>query len=240
MRTILIILLCISIVPACFAVEEIETFVNDYAGILTPEEEMAISVLAQEMFDTGDVQYAVMTVNNLSELPIEEYAIQAAQGNLGDAEKDNGVLLLIAITERQYRFEVGSGAEGTLNDAKVGRLGRTYLVPAFQQGEYGKGILEATTALHAIYVKGEEPVAMQEVRIPLWKQPGFWFFILFIIMIVLRGFESKRKKKNKYFDAADGLALLLGGGRGGSGGDSGGFGGFGGGGFSGGGSSGDW
>ncbi len=219
----------------------IQTFVNDYAGIFTPEEIAAIEQVAQALYENGTAEYAIVSVQSLDGLSIEQYAFTLADGNLG-SQKNNGLLLLIAPSERQYRFEVGTGLEGTLNDAKIGRVGRTYLLPAFRENAYGEGVLDASQALSAIL--SGEPAAVPEQESTWIERHIALLIILFIVLyvlIVLLAYKArgKRREKNKYFDAASAAAVLFGGGRGG-GGSGGGFGGFGGGNFGGGGAGGGW
>src|SRR5262245_58319789 len=123
------VLLFLCVLSSVYAAS-IQGFVNDEADLFTPEEEQAIIAIAQEIYNSKAAQYAVVTTPSLENQDIESYSIQLAQGKLGDTELDNGLLLVIAPNERLYRFEVGSGLEGTLNDARVGRIGRTYLVDA--------------------------------------------------------------------------------------------------------------
>lgn len=220
---------------------EIKGFVNDYAGIIDGGQEQELNLILQQIYDSGVAQYSMVTVKSLEGKDIVSYSLELAQGNLGDSEKDNGLLLLVALEDKKYRFEVGRGIEYILNDAKVGRVGRTYLVPYFQQEDYGTGVVEASKSIRSILLgdnaseyyitEGVNNGKNIEVIVDLV------FFLIFFIMIPLIA-SRKYKNKNKYFNAALGAAFLFGGRRGG--GSGGGFGGFGGGGFGGGGASGGW
>jgi uncharacterized protein len=233
-------LLLVFVLIIFVSAQEITTYVNDYAGLLNENEKLQISSIAEEIFNSGNAQYSVLIVNTTNGKNIQEYGLETAQGKLGDTEKQNGLLLIVAVSDRQYFFEVGSGLEGTLNDAKVGRIGRDYLVPNFRNNEYGKGITEASNALKSILVNGTELTTASSASKELTQgQINFIivFSIFFILMIVL-SIRRELKRKNKHFDAAEGAIVIFGGGKGGFGG--GGFGGFGGGGFSGGGGGGGW
>jgi len=226
---------------------QVKGFVNDYANIISPDYTAKIEEIQKSLYDTKTAEFSIVTIDSLEGKDIDSYALNLAQGNLGDTEKNNGLLLLISVQDRKYRFEVGRGLEPILNDAKIGRIGRTYLVENFRTEEYGKGIYEATLAVKttilgetdsAYYVR-ETPV--QNVRMLSF----FSVFIFWIIMIVIiSSIRMKRYKKGKddhFFDAALMAAVLFGGRRGGGfGGGGGGFGGFGGGGFGGGGAGGGW
>jgi uncharacterized protein len=84
-------------------------------------------------------------VHLFNDEPLEVF--DGTQTGIGKAGKDNGVLLLVAIDEREYRFEVGYGLEGDITDIETDLIAKQYLVPAFQEGNYGQGIYDAVVAL---------------------------------------------------------------------------------------------
>lgn len=245
-KKILILIVLLFSLPAVFSAVEIKGFVNDYAGIIAPEEKTQIEDALKQIYDSGIAQYSIVTVKSLEGKDIESYSLELAQGNLGDSKKDNGLLLLVALEERKYRFEVGRGIEYILNDAKVGRIGRTYLVPNFQNENYSKGILEASLAIKSVllgeasseyYVEGDKIYHLEVFGIVV---AIIVIIFLLVLPVMISHATKKMKYKSKYFDAATGAVILFGG-RGGNGGFSGGgFGGFGGGGFGGGGAGGGW
>jgi uncharacterized membrane protein YgcG len=69
------------------------------------------------------------------------------QIGIGKVGKDNGVLLLVALQEQQYRFEVGYGLEGDITDIETNLIAEEYLVPAFQNVDYGAGLYDTVVAL---------------------------------------------------------------------------------------------
>ena len=236
---ILFLLFCPFVVSETVKIKE---FVNDYAGIIKDKQEL--DSISKQIYDSGVAEYSIVTIKSLEGQDIESYSLNLAQSNLGDTEKNNGLLLLVALDDRKYRFEVGRGLESTLNDAKIGRVGRTYLVPNFREEKYEQGVLEASKSIRSIllgdvesdyYVEETSPEIVDYYQLVS-------FFIMIIIFIIIIVSQSK-KRKGKYFDAATAAIIIFGGrgGRGGGfGGGSGGFGGFGGGGFGGGGASGGW
>ena len=237
---LVILLLCSSLVSA----EGVDGYVSDYAGVLSGEEKSQLERMLKGLHEQGAAEIAVVTVSSLEGKPIENVAFEMAEGVLGDKEKNNGLLLLVAVEDRKYRFEVGRGLEGVLNDAKVGRIGRVELVPAFRSGEYGKGILSAMSVVSSI-VSGEadptESYPPEGTSVKLWLYLGFFlvFFVILPIVNFVWFFRKRRRQGDDYFAAAlMAVSLLNSRGRGGSGG--GGFGGFGGGSFGGGGASGGW
>ena len=250
MKLLLVSLILLALFGA--SAQEAKDFVNDYSNIITSEYRVKIEQVLKELYDKDAAQFSIVTVDSLDGQDIEGYAINLVQGKLGNKEKNNGLLLLVAVNDRNYRFEVGRGLEADLNDAKVGRIGRMYLQDNFRKGEYGKGIYEASLAVSSILLNNTQSqyyVGSSEVKPVSYFAPFFIFFIIISLLILLAVISSirgihKYKDKDKFFDAALMAAWLFGGkGRGGfSGGGSsgGGFGGFGGGSFGGGGASGGW
>ncbi len=79
---------------------------------------------------------------------IEEYAVRLfEQAGIGSRSQDNGLLILLAVAERQVRIEVGYGLEPFITDGFSGETIRQAMLPAFRNGEYGAGLLAGTTRL---------------------------------------------------------------------------------------------
>lgn len=212
-------------------------FVNDYTKTLNSMEIGEINAIGEKLYATGKVEYAVVIIDSLQGYEIQDYALKIAQGRLGESEKNNGLLLLISLEDRSYRFEVGRGLEGDLNDAYVGRIGRYYLVPNFQNESYGKGIIEASKIIEQTFLDGDE-IELRDVygidNTPSIIDNVLTLIVLAIVFIFV--FGGKHGRKNRVL----GLLLLSSFTRGGRGGMGGGFNGFGKGGFGGGGAGGRW
>jgi uncharacterized protein len=230
-------------------------YVEDYANVIDSSEEHSLNGILQELEQKTSAQYIVLTVQSTEGVPIEQFAIEHAQKwQLGQKGKDNGMLFVLAVKDRRYRFEVGYGLEGFVTDQYCGRVGREVLAPLLKKGQYSKGIYEANLQI-VQKIAGEAgvsltgmpkltPLPMQRRRI---RPPCCTFLpILFFLLLIFGGLG--RGMGWWFF-----LPFLFGGlggygsyGRSGSyGGGSfgGGFGGFGGGmggGFGGGGASGGW
>src|SRR3989344_289046 len=125
-------------------------FVNDYAEVLTAEQENYLASLLQTTYDNRTAQIAVVTVNSLEGRDIESFAFEVAEGKLGLEDKDNGLLILVSVEDRAYRFEVGRGLEPYLNDAKIGRIGRELLVPSLKEGDYYNGLSNSVNQINII------------------------------------------------------------------------------------------
>ena len=95
----------------------------------------------------------------LNEEPLDAY--DGSQTGIGKKGKDNGVLILIAMKERQWRIEVGYGLEGDITDIEANLIAQNYLVPAFQEGNYGEGIYDTVVALGQQSPPSNEPNNMK-------------------------------------------------------------------------------
>ncbi|WP_245692400.1 TPM domain-containing protein [Sporomusa acidovorans] len=137
-------------------------YVQDYAGVLSDETKSKINKLGSKIRESTSAQVVVVTVNSLEGVPIEEYSLGILRNwGIGDKKQNNGVLMLIAVNDRQSRIEVGYGLEGVLNDAKAGRILDESVLPYFQQGEYNRGVWTGYKALVST-VSGEYKDARNE------------------------------------------------------------------------------
>jgi uncharacterized protein len=132
--------------------------VVDQANLLTPAEAQSLSeALAAHEAQTGN-QVVVVTVKSLQGLPIEDYGYQLGRAwGVGQKDKNNGVLLIIAPTERKVRIEVGYGLESQLTDAVSKLIIQNIMAPAFRSGQFGPGIAAGTGAI--LKVLGGENVS---------------------------------------------------------------------------------
>ncbi|MEN6425108.1 MAG: TPM domain-containing protein, partial [Phycisphaerales bacterium] len=117
-------------------------YVEDRADVVQPDHEHALNGLLQELEQKTGVQYIILTVPSTGGIPIASYSVEVAHNNwkLGQRGKDNGMLFVIAVSDRKYWFTPGYGLEGFLTDSYLGNLGRQVLVPYLKQNQYSDGI----------------------------------------------------------------------------------------------------
>lgn len=218
-------------------------WVHDEAGILTAQTKAEIEAALKYERDSTSNQIAVLIVPAIEGGDIDGYAIQVFEKwKLGKATKDNGVLFLISVQDRQMRIEVGYGLEGVLTDAISSRINRNEVAPRFRQGDYDNGVKAGVSAIIQT-IKGEykndDPAPQQRRK---KKGSPLVSIIIFIVLIIIASRRKGGGGGGGGWSAAGGfLAGTMMGGRGfgGSGGSWGGGGDFGGGGGSGGGGSSD-
>jgi uncharacterized protein len=115
--------------------------------ISDPKEQALADKLAALERDTTN-QVVVVTVPDLQGYEIEDYGYQLGRAwGIGQAGKNNGVLLIIAPNERKVRIEVGYGLEGTLTDALSALIIQNDILPSLKQGAYERGIEQGVDAI---------------------------------------------------------------------------------------------
>jgi uncharacterized protein len=115
--------------------------VVDQAGVIDAASRDKLEAQAKQLEDKSGIQLVVATVKSLQGGDIETYANQLFRfWKLGEAKNNNGVLLLVAPTERKVRIEVGYGLEGTLTDAASSVIVSSVIIPRFKTGDFSGGI----------------------------------------------------------------------------------------------------
>lgn len=229
-------------------------FVNDFVRLLDAATKAELTRLCQEVERQTTAEIAILIVESTKPLDAFQYAVKVFDvWKIGKKGKDNGVLFLIAVKDRQLWITVGYGLEGVLPDGKVGEIRDRFVIPYFKQGNYAQGILEGTKAIAAA-IRGEAfgrpagPPRVEPAPRPSWELApqqvvllvllifGTWTIFLWYAMASQR---HRRWRRRALRDA--GLFWTGGGGNFGGGGfSSGNFGGFGGGSHGGGGAGGSW
>lgn len=234
---ILLFLLCINFSAYTLEVPRLTSPVVDKAGLLSPKVKRALAQsLVQVKRQTGN-EIAILTIKSLKDETIEGYSIKVTdQWKLGDKEKDNGVLFLIALDDKKMRIEVGQGLEGMIPDVVAGRI-INEVKRYFRKGDFQSGIILGTSQIAE--KSGAKLSNAPRVR-NRRSGRGISSLLFFGFMLLAMIFGRGGRGGGGGLLAGMLLGSALGGGRssGGFGGSSGGFGG--GGGFSGGGASGGW
>jgi len=219
--------------------------VVDSIGRVSAEVETQINSELTSFQQSGGPQIAVAVIDTTGNTTLENYSIDLARSwGIGDKEKDNGVLVLIALTDRTLRIEVGSGVEGELTDVTAGRIVDSVMLPRLRANDVDGAVRDGARAVMQVW-RGEnvvlEPTVPSNTITETTPQQSLFSIILFFGLILLFVSLAVRGKRNGGGMLGPfGAGTIYGGGFGGHRGGFGGFGGGGGGGFSGGGASGSW
>ncbi len=212
--------------------------VNDFAGVIPAGERESMENLAREVLQKTGTAVVVVTVPTVGDRSADDYATRLYESwGIGRRGEDKGVLILLALKERRVRIETGYGVEGILPDGVVGEILRLHVIPHLKQGDYGKGLSNAMTAVADVIARQAGVTLtgrpqMQPAR-PTGGTPvsPFTLLLFFVVALLLLFTETGRYiLAMLLFDGSGGRRYgrtYYGGGWGG--GSSGGFGGFGGG-----------
>jgi uncharacterized protein len=174
-------------------------YVNDFANVLSDSDRVKIGVLCAEIEDNWTVEVAVLTVNTTQPMSIEEYAVKVFEKNgIGKKDKDNGLLIVAAMQDKKWRFEIGYGLEPIITDSTAGKIGRTYIVPYFQQERYGDGLYNAVDAIaKVIQNSGDDSFISEQgtdenLFIPIFFITVSLLIFFIIVILVLVSFFSNK------------------------------------------------
>lgn len=228
--------------------------VVDNAQLLSPQAEQKLTGELADLEAKTGRQLVVVTLPDLQGYPIEDYGYRLGRAwKIGNKERDDGVLLIVAPNDRSVRIEVGYGLEPVLTDALSSVIIQRVILPEFRAGSMEDGVVAGTEALIQQLSLPEDQakaIAAQPVKERHGGQVGIpTIFVIFIVLWLVGGVLGWFSPRNRRGSAWWLLPLLLsnssrgggGGWRGGGwGGGGGGWSGGGGGSFGGGGASGRW
>ena len=164
----------------------LETPIVDQAGVLTADQ---VQQLAQQIAVSRkekNYQIGILIIpslsnsessDNYSPAPgsplnkmkpsgseyLEGYSIKVArEWGIGQKDKSNGVLLLVAVDDRKLRIEVGRGLEGDLTDARSSQIIRNVITPKFREGKYFEGISAGVNSIQLAVAEKADPAAEKE------------------------------------------------------------------------------
>lgn len=161
--------------------------VVDNANIINSNTKASLETMLANHEAKTTNQIVVATVSSLEGYEIEEYGYQLGRSwAIGQKDKNNGVILLVAPNERAVRIEVGYGLEGILTDALSSKIINTIILPKFKAGDLNGGIVEGAQDIVSV-LEGEQvnlPEGYVEQPnqegIPIWAIIAFILFIFFI------------------------------------------------------------
>jgi len=189
---IVLLLVSLSVIAAeDIKVPQYRGYVNDFADIIPQSDEEAIANYIGAVERATTAQVAVVTVGSVKPYTIDQYGIALAdQWAPGQKGKGNGVIILVAVKDREMRIEVGYGLEHLIPDAEAWRVVDKVMRPAFKRDDYAFGIAQAVMQIGSIIAE-DQGVAIQQPAgtvAPRKRQSGgaLFFFIILVLAFVLR------------------------------------------------------
>ncbi|MCQ2454602.1 MAG: TPM domain-containing protein [Clostridia bacterium] len=135
-------------------------FVNDFADVIDEADENTICELGAALKEKTTAEAVIVAIESTDGEEISDYALNLGrEWGIGDKDKNNGVLILLASEDRNVYIAVGDGLGGALPDSKTGRILDYYALPYFEDDSFSLGLLETYKAVaNEIYVEyGLEP-----------------------------------------------------------------------------------
>ncbi len=210
--------------------------VIDQAGILSPAAESKLSDLLEQHERKTSNQVVVVTLPSLQGYDIADYGVRLGRAwQLGQRDRDNGAILIVAPRERLVRIEVGYGLEGDLPDARASAIIQQEIIPRFRAGDMEAGVVQGTIAILGT-IEGTYTARPASPGAPVVDRsmiPILMIIVFFVVMALFNGYRGGGRGGWGAPVFLPGAGGGWRGGRRGGGGFSGGGGSFGGGGASG-------
>lgn len=163
--------------------------VIDQAEILSDAQEAALATRLRGWYDDGLMQAAVVIVDSTDDIPLKDYS-QAlfARWQLGDASKNDGLLILIAHRDHRLRIQPGRGLDDILSTDRLQDIINTRITPAFKRGDYAGGI---DSGLDAIVSRLTAP--------PPITQRDYNFFLLTLVCTCVLGWHLGKRRRFRFY-----------------------------------------
>src|SRR5579859_7018294 len=165
--------------------------VVDQADVMNAQSRSAVEAKLKDLEDKSGIQLVVATVRSLQGGDIETYANQLFRfWKLGEAKKNNGVLLLVAPSEHKVRIEVGYGLEGTLTDALSSVIIQSAIIPRFKSNDFSGGIERGVDGIISVLsgdtADWQRKVGVRSDDISKLFNALFPFLFFMVIVFVMR------------------------------------------------------
>ena len=179
---------------------ELTYYVTDQVNVLTLSDISDIEALCIEVYEAKGAEMAILVVNTTQPDGIDLFTLKTFEENaIGQEGKDNGVLIVLSVSENEWRIEVGYGLEGVLPDAKVGSIADDHLEPFLAQGDSYSGLLYTTAFLGREildYYEEGEPPEDEGPNYPIpWLPLTFWqlllaFLVFGAVLMLTKGYTG--------------------------------------------------
>lgn len=156
----------------------------DAANLIKSEDKAAIETSLKDLEGKASDQLAVVTLPSLQGYAVEDFGVRLARHwQIGQKDKDNGVLLIVAPNERKVRIEVGRGVEGQLTDLMSSLIINNAILPAFRRGDFSGGIRDGVRDIKDVLLGDAEGVKQRAKGVGQGAGPDY--FAIFLLLLFL-------------------------------------------------------
>ncbi len=196
---LLIIFAAVLLIPVqrsyALEVPVLQGHVNDYGNMISPEAESLLEERLKSFELSDSTQVVILTVDSLEGDAMEDFTIRVAEKwKIGQAKKDNGVILFASKNDRRMRIEVGRGLEGVLTDLLSGRILDNVIRPRFKAGDFDGGFINGTgsiiDACRGEFKNDSISTDSTSQDSPIGEYIFFIFIILYIVIIIVSKFSK--------------------------------------------------
>lgn len=156
-----------------------DRYVNDYATLLTPEDAAGIRNMLIHLDQSDGIEGTLLTIHSIHEYDTQDETIETFATNLfnawgiGNAKKNNGVLILVAVKDRAMRIEVGLGYGNSLDAAMKGII-QEFFLPEFKREKYSRGIYHGTREVISL-LTGKRPEDQRSFLLKIQERASRWY-----------------------------------------------------------------
>lgn len=170
--------------------------VTDTADALTADQERELERIIEEgNTSTDSARVAVLTESEVSG-DIEDRAREVADSwGVGEADADNGVLILVAIEDQEVRVEVADGARDAVTDDDAQAIVDSVMVPEFKDDDYAQGLADGTRAIYETATGQRDPAGEAATESAWWAAGVGGLSLAAVIGVLLRVWVVRRRKR---------------------------------------------
>ncbi|MEB0262143.1 TPM domain-containing protein [Mucilaginibacter sp. 5C4] len=183
-------MLCIATAFSQDIPEKSGTLVTDYTNTLSASDKIKLENKLNAYNDSTSTQIAVVIIKSTGDYDINQYGVELLRKwGIGTKEKNNGILVLVALNDRKMAIQTGYGAEGALPDITTQQIIQNDMKPRFKLADYYGGLDAATDDIMKA-MKGEYKADTHKIKTKGDGSPiGF---IIIIVVVILIFIFSKR------------------------------------------------
>ena len=182
--------------------------VNDFAGVIDAASAAEMDALIRSLQQASGDVVVVATVKTFQPYAdIREYAVKMFENGgrgIGQRGKDNGLLVLLAVDDRQVWVEVGYDLEQFITDGFAGETSRQYMAPEFRRGDVRRRPPGGRVAHHRPdrgaperHASGRSAAIRQRVH-PTPGPGGNLLFALFVLFIVINALAGRTRRRRRF------------------------------------------
>ncbi len=167
-------------------------YVADPGGLVSPDVKTRVNSMLYDLRGRTSAEVVVAVVPSIGDVPIEDFSERLFQRwGLGKSDKDNGVLILIAMSQKMSRIQTGYGVEGVLPDISARKIIERDIVPNMREGNLDMAVMASASDVAKVLT---DPVAAEELksaRRDVWEEPAspissdtIWSFVSWLVVVL--------------------------------------------------------